>query len=158
MAVYFTTFFIFTSSQPGNIKMIKDLEVILKDKSINPTAMRLLVLEFLLKQSAAISLSDLEKGLDPSDRVTLYRVLKKFEEKGLVHSIDDGSGAPKYALCAEDCRAGHHHDLHVHFFCNACRETSCLPKSIIPQVALPAGFASEEVNLMVKGTCNKCIH
>jgi len=137
--------------------MIKDLEVILTKKEINPTAMRLLVLEFMLKQSAAISLRDLEKGLEPSDRITLYRVLKKFEEKGLVHSIDDGSGASKYALCAADCGAGHHHDLHVHFFCNACKETSCLPKSNIPQVILPEGFLSEEVNLMVKGTCNKCV-
>ena len=138
--------------------MMQDIEVILTSKSINPTAMRLLVLEFLLKQSSAISLTDVEKGLDPSDRVTLYRVLKKFEEKGLVHSIDDGSGAPKYALCAAECKAGHHHDLHVHFFCHACKETSCLPKSTIPQVTLPEGFASEEVNLIVKGTCNKCVH
>jgi Fur family ferric uptake transcriptional regulator len=137
--------------------MIKEAEQILVQKDISPTAMRLLVLEFLLKQSSAISLSDVEKGLEPADRVTLYRVLKKFEEKGLAHSIDDGSGVPKYALCAEDCVAGHHHDLHVHFFCNACRETSCLPKSKIPQVILPEGFASEEVNLMVKGTCRKCI-
>ncbi|WP_158798057.1 Fur family transcriptional regulator [Pedobacter sp. L105] len=137
--------------------MIKDLEVVLTKKEINPTAMRLLVLEFMLKQSSAISLRDLEKGLEPSDRITLYRVLKKFEENGLVHSIDDGSGAAKYAICKEDCGAGHHHDLHVHFFCNSCKETSCLPKSLIPQVVLPEGFASEEVSLMVKGTCNKCI-
>jgi Fur family ferric uptake transcriptional regulator len=133
-----------------------DIEVILTNKDVNPTAMRLLVLEFLLKQSSAVSLSDLERGLGPSDRVTIYRALKKFEEKGLVHSIDDGSGAPKYAICENDCKAGHHHDLHVHFFCNCCKETSCLPKSHIPQVTLPDGFASEEVSLMVKGTCNKC--
>lgn len=137
--------------------MTKDIEVILTNKDVNPTAMRLLVLDYLLRQSSAISLSDLEKGLEPSDRVTIYRALKKFEEKGLVHSIDDGSGAPKYALCEKECEAGHHHDLHVHFFCNACKETSCLPKSHIPQVVLPEGFASEEVSLMVKGTCNKCV-
>ena len=136
--------------------MIKDLEVVLTRKNINPTAMRLLVLEFLLKQVSAISLTDLEKGLDPSDRITLYRALKKFEEKGLVHSIDDGTGATKYALCKEDCVAGHHHDLHVHFFCNTCKETSCLPKSHIPQVVLPEGFSSEEISLMVKGVCSKC--
>ena len=136
--------------------MTRNTEVILKNKDVNPTAMRLLVLEYLLTQSAAVSLTDLEKGLGPSDRVTIYRALKKFEEKGLVHSIDDGSGAPKYALCEQDCEAGHHHDLHVHFFCNLCKETSCLPKSHIPQVTLPDGFASEVVSLMVKGTCNKC--
>ncbi|CAM4084097.1 Fur family transcriptional regulator, ferric uptake regulator [Pedobacter westerhofensis] len=158
MPIYSTTFFIFTSTaRQAKEIMIKEAEDILVHKEISPTAMRLLVLRFLLNQASAISLTELEKGLGPSDRVTIYRVLKKFEEKGLVHSIDDGSGAPKYALCAEDCVAGHHHDLHVHFFCNACRETSCLPKSKIPQVTLPEGFASEEVNLMVKGTCSKCI-
>lgn len=137
--------------------MTENIEAMLTRKNINPTAMRLLVLDFLLKQSSAISLTDLEKGLDPSDRITLYRALKKFEEKGLVHSIDDGSGATKYALCENDCEAGHHHDLHVHFFCNTCRETSCLPKHHIPQIALPDGFKSEEVNLIVKGVCNKCV-
>lgn len=137
--------------------MTQELEAILKNKAINPTAMRLLVLDLLLKQSAAISLSDLEKGLGPSDRVTIYRALKKFEENGLVHSIDDGSGAPKYAVCEQECEAGHHHDFHVHFFCNTCRETSCLPKSPIPRVILPEGFQSQEMNLMVKGICNKCV-
>lgn len=137
--------------------MTKDLETILQNKDINPTAMRLLVLDLLLKQSAAISLTELEKGLGPSDRITIYRALKKFEEKGLVHSIDDGSGTPKYAVCEDECEAGHHHDFHVHFFCNTCKETSCLPKSPIPAVVLPTGFRSQEMNLVVKGICNKCI-
>jgi len=135
---------------------MKEIEVILTKKDVNPTAMRLLVLSYLRQQSSAISLSDLEKGLEPADRITIYRSIKKFEEKGLVHSIDDGSGAPKYALCEQDCEAGHHHDLHVHFFCNTCNTTSCLPKSQIPQVILPEGFSAEEVSLVVKGICNKC--
>ena len=42
--------------------MIKELENKLKQKDIRPTAMRLLVLEALFGQEAAISLSDLEKA------------------------------------------------------------------------------------------------
>ncbi|WP_317125608.1 Fur family transcriptional regulator [Rufibacter latericius] len=125
-------------------------------KEIRPTAMRLLVLDYLLKQSAAVSLSDLETYFDRADRITLYRSLKTFEEKGLVHSIDDGSGAVKYALCQDSCNPQEHHDLHVHFFCNKCRETFCLPKSRIPDIALPERFKTEEVNLIVKGTCDTC--
>lgn len=125
-------------------------------KGIRPTAMRLLVLDFLLKQSAAVSLSDLETYFQRADRITLYRSLKTFEEKGLVHSIDDGSGAVKYALCPDGCSPQEHHDLHVHFFCNRCRETFCLPKSRIPDIALPERFRTEEINLVVKGTCGKC--
>lgn len=136
--------------------MKKDIEHRLKDKDINPTAMRLLVLEFLTKQVAAISLNDLEKGMGPSDRITLYRTLKTFEEKGLVHSIEDGTGATKYALCESDCNGDHHHDLHVHFYCNACKETFCLPNTQIPEITLPVKFRSEEMNLIIKGTCELC--
>src|ERR1700730_5508524 len=87
------------------------------NKNINPTAMRILVLNFLLKQNSAISLSDIEKGLKPADRITIYRTLKTFEEKGLVHVIDNGTGTPKYALCMDECDADKHHDTHVHFYC-----------------------------------------
>jgi len=136
--------------------MLQDLDKTLQQKGIRPTAMRLLVLDYLLQQSAAVSLSDLETYFYRADRITLYRSLKTFEEKGLVHHIDDGSGAVKYALCPEECSPQEHHDLHVHFFCNQCRETFCLPKSRIPDIQLPDNFKKEEVNLMVKGTCGTC--
>jgi Fur family ferric uptake transcriptional regulator len=136
--------------------MIIDIENKLKVKDINPTAMRLLVLEFLTRQNAAISLNDLERGMAPSDRITLYRTLKTFEEKGLVHSIEDGSGATKYALCEEDCDGENHHDLHVHFYCNTCRETFCLPNTKIPDISLPINFFRQEMNLIIKGICDQC--
>jgi len=136
--------------------MLQDLDKTLQQKGIRPTTMRLLVLDYLLQQSAAVSLSDLETYFYRADRVTLYRSLKTFEEKGLVHHIDDGSGAVKYAICPEECSPQEHHDLHVHFFCNQCRETFCLPKSRIPDIPLPDNFKTEEVNLMVKGTCGRC--
>ncbi len=135
--------------------MIKEFENRLFDKQIRPTAMRLLVLETLQKQTAAISLNDLEAAFERADRITLYRTLKTFEEKGLVHQINDGSGAVKYALCEVGCECAPQ-DLHVHFYCNTCKETFCLPKSKIPEVSLPERFRAEEVNLVVKGICGKC--
>ena len=77
--------------------MNEEIESILIEKDISPTAMRILVLEYLQKQSAAISLQDLERDFQHSDRITLYRTLKTFEEKGLIHSINDGTDATKYA-------------------------------------------------------------
>jgi len=136
--------------------MSQELEQLLESKSINPTAMRLLVLDFLLRQSATVSLTDLEKGMHPADRITLYRTLKTFQEKGLVHSIDDGSGSSKYALCQSECDGEHHHDLHVHFYCHSCKETFCLEKSVIPKVNLPSRFKAEEMSLLVKGICDTC--
>lgn len=119
--------------------------------------MRLLVLESMQKQMAAVSLQDLEVTFNNADRITLFRTLKTFEEKGLVHRIEDGSGSTKYALCADACSADHHHDLHVHFYCKSCKETFCLPKSKVPDVPLPDHFQAEEVSLVVKGICSRCV-
>lgn len=128
----------------------------LADKKINSTPMRILVLDLLFQKKAAVNLADIEKSLEPADRITIYRTLKTFAEKGLIHIIDDGTGSHKYALCADDCDEGDHHDLHVHFNCITCKETFCLPNTKIPDVILPADFTSTEMNLVVKGICSAC--
>jgi Fur family ferric uptake transcriptional regulator len=136
--------------------MNEEIEGVLTAKKISPTAMRILVLEYLQKQNTAVSLQDLERDFQHSDRTTLYRTLKTFEEKGLIHSIDDGTEATKYALCAEACKAGDHYDLHLHFYCYSCKQTYCLPKHSIPQVTVPDGFELKELNLVAKGVCDRC--
>lgn len=135
---------------------MKELESQLIEKQIKPTAMRLVVLDFLMKQENAVSLTDIELNLDKTDRVTLYRSIKTFEEHGLVHRIDDGTGITKFALCQPSCTVEGHHDLHVHFYCTICEETHCLPKTQIPEVRLPAGYEREETSLLVKGVCAEC--
>ncbi|HET8753823.1 MAG TPA: transcriptional repressor [Salinimicrobium sp.] len=127
----------------------------LEQKKVRPTAMRLLVLETLQKQKAAISLQDLELAFEKADRITLYRTLKTFQKKGLIHSIEDGTGATKYALCQEGCECAPE-DMHLHFFCTSCEDTFCLPKLKIPEISLPEGFVPVETNLLVKGVCANC--
>lgn len=117
--------------------------------------MRLLTLDFLLRQEAAVSLSDIENAFDRSDRITLYRTLKTFEKKGLVHGIADGN-ITRYALCDAGCREGHHADSHLHFYCTSCGETSCLPGVRVPPVNVPQGFRLQELSLLAKGICEKC--
>ncbi|MDQ7947536.1 MAG: transcriptional repressor [Pedobacter sp.] len=136
---------------------MKDLEQQLIAKQIKPTAMRLLVLDFLKEQSAAQSLTDIELKMERTDRVTIYRTIRTFEENGLVHRIDDGSGITKFALCAADCNVAGHHDLHLHFYCSECKETHCLPKTTIPEVKLPTGYQLVETQLIVKGICQACL-
>jgi Fur family ferric uptake transcriptional regulator len=136
--------------------MVKELENDLLAKGIRPTAMRLLVLEYLLKQTAAVRINDLETYFLKADRITLYRTLKTFEEKGLVHKIEDGTASVKYALCPDSCSGQAHHDLHLHFYCIKCAATFCLPKTRIPELQLPENYQAEEINLTVKGKCSSC--
>jgi Fur family ferric uptake transcriptional regulator len=127
----------------------------LEQKNIKPTAMRQLVLQVLTDQKTAISLPELEQKFERADKATLYRTLKTFEENKLIHSIDDGTGSVKYALCSETCEC-QPEDLHVHFLCNRCGQTYCLTDIPVPQINLPVKFQLESVNMVVKGVCSNC--
>ena len=134
---------------------MKETDKKLTMRNIKPTAMRELVLKVLTEQDRAISLADLEQKFDNADKTTLYRTLKTFEENKLIHSIDDGTGAVKYALCKETCQC-HPEDLHVHFLCTKCQQTYCLTDISIPSIALPVNFKLETINMVVKGICSNC--
>ncbi|HRZ32137.1 MAG: transcriptional repressor [Bacteroidota bacterium] len=134
---------------------MKETDKKLKIRNIKPTAMRELVLKVLTEQDRAISLADLEQKFDNADKTTLYRTLKTFEENKLIHSIDDGTGSIKYALCKETCQCNPS-DLHVHFLCTKCKHTYCLNDIAIPTIILPADFKLENINMVVKGVCASC--
>ena len=135
---------------------MQTIEHVLGSKDIRVTAMRLLIYKFLAQKQIAVTLSDIEQAFDKAERTTLYRTIKTFEEKGVVHQIDDGTGITKYALSEHGCNCDIETDLHLHFHCNTCNETICLTDHKIPQIKVPKGFVSEDVNLVVKGICDKC--
>lgn len=132
------------------------IEEVLENKKVRPTAMRLLIFRFLLERKNAVSLSNIEEYFDNCERTTLYRTLKTFEEHGIVHQIDDGTGVSKYALCEPGCNCQIEQDLHLHFHCSNCNETICLTQYKIPHINLPDGYNAEDVNLVVKGVCGNC--
>ncbi|MBB6463837.1 Fur family transcriptional regulator [Flammeovirga kamogawensis] len=127
----------------------------LKQRDIKPTAMRELVYEVLDKNKKALSLYEIEKQFDNVERSTIFRTLKTFQDHLLIHSVDDGTGAVKYALCDDDCTC-QPDDLHVHFLCNKCGQTHCLRDMSIPKMDLPKSFSFESANFVVKGTCSNC--
>ncbi|MEQ9187734.1 MAG: transcriptional repressor [Cryomorphaceae bacterium] len=135
--------------------MNENLEHKLLSRKIKPTAMRLLVLQQLMQLSSAVGLTELESSFELVDRTTLYRTLKTFEKNKLIHSIDDGTGVPKYALCLEGCECNPE-DLHIHFHCTDCKETFCLIQTSVPMVQLPVNFELNEISMVIKGTCGNC--
>lgn len=129
----------------------------LKNYQLRTTACRESVLETFQTRQSALSHGDLEAALKDKhfDRVTIYRTLKTFLEKGIIHKIPDDEGL-RYALCRENCVDDDHHHDHVHFKCNECGETNCLEDLLVPAVKLPEGYQAQEVNLLIQGLCEKC--
>jgi Fur family ferric uptake transcriptional regulator len=137
--------------------MSKSQQQILHDFQLRSTSSRSDILKLFIDQQHALSYSDIEQEVSSQyDRVTVYRTLKTFLDKGMIHKVLDDSGAPKYALCSSTCSQAHHHHNHVHFKCTQCGQTNCLENVEIPTISLPEGYLSEEMNLLIQGVCRVC--
>lgn len=129
---------------------------LLKTFRLRSTPTRQEVLRLFLKMDYALSHSDIESEIsDDIDRVTVYRTLKTFTDRGLIHKVLDDGGGLKYALCTNACSTTEHRHDHVHFKCMRCGQTNCLDIEI-PGVRLPKGYVATEVNLLIQGMCRDC--
>ena len=133
-----------------------ELKNILKKHRLRITECRTDVLKFSLNQNRAFSFKNMEDAFQQYDRVTLYRTLNSFTENGLLHKIPSDTGTVNYGLCSTSCSPKSHKHEHIHFQCNSCGKTECLPKKNIPHVDI-AGYVIEEVNMIVSGICSKCV-
>ncbi len=130
---------------------------LLRRNKLKVTQPRLSVLNIISDKDTAISQPELEKLLgDAVDRVTLYRVLATFEEKGILHKIFDLHGTATYALCSTDCDEHHHHDEHVHFICASCNSIYCLDDFKMPKIDLPDGYQLHSIGVNAVGLCAQC--
>ncbi len=130
---------------------------ILKKNQLSVTESRKKILEVFYEMNSALEHNDIEKKTgEKFDRVTIYRTLQTFVEKGIIHTIPTADNSVRYALCKDECTEGHHHDNHVHFVCSQCGTTYCLDAVSVPQVNLPKGFQPELIEVVVSGRCKDC--
>lgn len=139
-----------------NVSKMKKSQHQLKAHNIRSTEMRLSVLDLFHSKNIALSKQDLEEQLSNHDRITLYRTLKTFEDKGLIHKVFDTSDKVKYALCSHVCNAHQHEDQHIHFECTICKQTTCLDDIPIPTIQLPKNYQIDNIALAIQGICNSC--
>ena len=130
---------------------------ILEANGLSKTEIRKKVLDLFLESEVALSLSAIESSFEKLDRTTLYRILKAFQSKGIIHKAVDGTHHPKYAIGKVQCDEEHHEDDHAHFHCNSCEKTVCLNHLPIPKIPnLAKGYRIQEMNLILSGTCPDC--
>jgi Fur family ferric uptake transcriptional regulator len=130
---------------------------ILKKNQLSVTGSRKRILELFLSNQGALAHGDIEKKTgEKFDRVTVYRTLQSFLDKGIIHTIPTADNSIRYALCKDECTEGHHHDNHIHFECTSCGTTTCLDEVNIPMLKLPPGFKSQAIEVVVSGKCQLC--
>ena len=131
----------------------KDL---LKKRSLAITKNRLKVLSYFLKSNKPISLKAVNFEFKNLDRVTLFRILSKFEKNQLIHSIILDNGRKLFALCKNECNnSSTHNHNHVHFICEKCDDVTCLDIDKFPSLNVP-NFIFNEISINASGVCSNC--
>ncbi len=125
---------------------------ILSQFGLSRTSIRTKLVTLLLEESEALTSKEIEQKLDEEiDRVTLYRTIKLFEEKNLIHKIVIDDHTAKYRLVNSEKSIDH-----PHFHCTECDKVVCLPEMPLPDCGLPEGFSAKTQNTIVEGKCPKC--
>ena len=137
--------------------MTTDLDDLLKRNHLSITESRKKILGLFVNHTGALAHGDIEKKAgEKFDRVTVYRTLQTFVEKGIIHTIPTSDNMVRYALCKDNCTEGHHHDNHIHFVCKECNKTECLDNVTPPSIELPYGYIANMVEVVVSGVCKEC--
>ena len=106
-----------------------------------------LLLKLFDKENNALSVVDLVSILSQEmNKTTVYRILQRLEEAGILHSFIDKDGLKRYAKGAQR--------LHPHFLCEDCGISTCLPLEV-QTVSIP-GYSIKSSEQLYLGQCNNC--
>jgi len=113
------------------------------------------VLSVFRQSSDALSVSMLLDCLNNEiNKSTVYRMLDKLEDDGVIHSFMTMDQIRFYALC-KGCLSDRHVESHAHFQCTSCKRVSCFSEEIGLPTSGRARITSAQV--LLTGQCESCL-
>jgi len=114
------------------------------------------VLAVLSKSGKAMSQDSIEMEIDIAiNRATIYRVLNRFCDDGVLHKIVAEDGIQYFALNDNQAEKTIEHN-HLHFRCVKCKAIECLHGEV--NFSIPNGYLVEDVNCILTGVCKDCLN
>jgi Fur family ferric uptake transcriptional regulator len=105
------------------------IEIIKKTKAVVTV---LQIFEEKNKPKSVVHLRELVK--DKMNKTTVYRILDRFEQDGIIYSFNGKDGLKWYAKYGGSS-ISHHSDKHPYFQCTKCDKVECLSVEIkIPPI------------------------
>lgn len=136
---------------------MESLEERVRGAGMKLTQQRQQILKILLHHPEPISADEIFKRFESKsagmDLVTIYRILKKFEEADLVSRLEFGDGVARFELALE---SGHHHH---HVICKICQRVEPLHIcDLDPHIKMVEKMGYQQVThrLDFFGVCSRC--
>ena len=135
-----------------------DLALMLERAGIEATPLRLGVADILAREGSALAAADILEELrrgHKANKVTVYRILDLFVDKGLAMRHSAGDRTLRY--CLGPRLAGR---AHCHAYCVRCGRMECLPmaRGLVDIAALGPQLAMDVLGVEVRidGICAAC--
>ena len=91
---------------------------------------------------------------DKMNKTTVYRILDRLENSGILHSFIDKDGLKRYAKGDQGASSSKSSNVHPHFICQDCGISSCLPVEV-KTPSIPNYTINNSEHLYM-GKCNNC--
>lgn len=133
-----------------------NIQSLLKESSLAVTPARVALLEVLQKEKKPVDvqtiIDSLEKKQIEVNRVTVFRIINAFVEKGIVHKLEFSEGKARYELSS----LPHHH----HAICTNCGKVQdiedCEVEKNEKKVSDNLSFTIQSHRLEFFGLCKSC--
>ncbi len=110
------------------------------------------VIDTFENANQALSVVELVKKYDGEmNKTTVYRILERLEEEGVLHSFTGKDGLKWFAKQEDASKV---QSTHPHFQCQECGKSECLSVDVeIPSVP---NYSIQKANLILVGACSDC--
>ena len=114
-----------------------------------------IVLDLFEKRDNAYSVVELVSIFSKKmNKTTVYRILDRLEDSGLLHSFLDKDGLKRYAKESSMINTSQKNTDHPHFVCDDCGISTCLPLEVnIPSIP---NFKINNSEHLYTGQCHDC--
>lgn len=136
------------------MKVQHDCKEELKQVDLHITPARVAALEIFESHDTPVDAQHITEHLYKEvgiDRVTVFRILNAFTEKGLIRKLEFGEGKARYEL-----NKGEHH----HLICEECQNIedidNCHIEELKEQIEKQKGFTVKKHSLEFFGICKDC--
>ena len=114
-----------------------------------------LVLELFREKKYAIPVVDIVSIFaNKMNKTTVYRILQRLEDSGILHSFVDKEGLKRYAKGDQRKSNSTNQIIHPHFLCDDCGISICLPLEISTP-SIP-NYTINSSDHLYSGQCQDC--
>ena len=130
----------------------------LREHQVHLTQNRIAVFKLLTESKTALSVCTIMNQSESIlDRISVYRALKYFLQKGLVEIVPNNKGNSRYIIASSNnVNAKSRDEKCAYFICSTCQHTEIILAPVNIKIELLTKNHINKCSLILEGICGNC--